>query len=184
MTWPYPVRLDRRVHLTGVHSAGTTTWTLPYTDPNINAIVLGPDFGSSAGTVVTPATNSGTTLTATGNYSAGECAIGVKYTASVTLSRPYLRDQAGRALANAWLTIRKVTAFFYRTGYFKIVASQTGRSDRIKSYTATGSTRASGELEAWHGGNTQDTSHSIQSDSARPFTVNGIQYDLDATMGT
>jgi len=162
-----------------VHSGGTTTWTLPYTDPGIDAIVLGPAFGSSAGTILTPASVVSNTVTASGNYSAGVAALGRRYTASVVFSRPYVRDQNGRAEADAYITIRKLTAFYTRSGSFNIKSTQTSRAARTKTFEAALGLRSDGELEAWLNGNTRTIEHFIDSTSPRPFTVNGIQYDLD-----
>jgi hypothetical protein len=180
MTWPYPIRLDRRLSLTGSYNAGLnrTTWTLPFTDSTINAVVLGSSFGSSEGTVLTP-TNTGTTVYVTGDYSAGACVVGRTFTMAVSLSRPYVRDQNGNAHADAYCQIRKLTAFHARTGAYSLKSVQTSRANRTKSLSATGSTRATGELEAWLNGCTQNTTFSIESASARPCTIVSIQYDLD-----
>ena len=101
--WEYLPHLDNRVDLTGVHAAGTTTWTLTVPDEHLDVAVLGPDFGDDAGTVVELTKVTSVSYTAAGDYSAGDAALGREFTMNLELSRPYVRARDGAAILDMTL---------------------------------------------------------------------------------
>lgn len=176
-SWSYVVHLDRREYLTGVHSLGTTTWTTAQTATGLDAIVLGPAFGGSAGTVLTPASASGTSVTATGNYSAGVACIGRLYATTVTLTRPFVRAEDGDPDLDWTLGLQKLTVGYRDSGPFTIrSAPGEGRSDRTFAFTPTGLT-ASGEYSAPVFGPANLTTVSIESTNARPLQIAGVLWE-------
>lgn len=183
---PFIVRLDRRYCLTGTYSAGTgrTSWTLPLTDATMTtatcAIVLGGAFGASSGTVVTPFSVSGTTVQATGNYSAGVVTIGRLYTMSVELSTVFRRSPSGSAILNEILVLRQIVAAHRNTWAYKLRASMSLRTDRTKSFAPT-SVEAFGTLRAFFNGLARLTRLFIENDTAKPSTVSSVEITVDAS---
>ena len=179
MAWYDIVHLDRIVSLTGVHSGGTTTWTLPFNDNTLDTIVLGPSFGSTLhGSILTPTTNTGTSVTLTGDYSAGPVVIGRGFTKSIELTRPFVRDAQDTADPEAYLTTRKLVARYQNTGYVKIKTTQANRSDREVEYDPATIDRR-GDLIAWHNGNAETLRHFLQNDNPKPSTVSMIEFTVD-----
>jgi len=133
---PTLVNLDRKVSLTGVYSSGTglTTWTLPYVS-SVARVVLGGSFTGSAGMEVLVAHPTTTTLTATGDFSAGTVYAGVSYESRYRFSQQYAKDQAGVALGSATLKLRKMSVFFTSSGYFRGVITPEGRASNSYYYT-------------------------------------------------
>lgn len=131
----YLVHLDRRTSVTGVYDAGNgwTTWTLPYevpTDEEVR-VVRGADFGSNVGARVSSVTRpSTTTVRATGNYSTGECFLGVPYTRTYRLSTIQYRvaQQRGfESIQSGRLQLKRLKFVFDNTGYFKVTVASPGR---------------------------------------------------------
>ena len=192
--FPYAVRLDRRMTLTGVHSAGTTTWTLPLddagvgrlSDTTINAIVLGTGTATggttgSAGDVLTPTTAGGTTVTKTGNYSGAAAVLGRTFASTVQLSRPFVRDQNGLSLQSGRLTHIRQHLRLHNTGAVTLTASKAGSADRTKSFTPPSGTTVStaAALQAHHGGDADQTTLTLSGSGAKPWSVAGVEYLAD-----
>lgn len=186
MAWPYQVCIDRATLLTGVHAAGTTTWTVPFKDPTLNRIVLGPDFGALAGTIVTVTganvSGGNTLVTATGNYSGGVAAIGRSYKSVIRIARPKLRDGRGFATNGVDLWLEEVFPVLQDSGLMTIRRSLAGVTDTeetIGNDTMLGLFNAEARLLI--NGPLADMSIFIESESARPFTLTSLEYFVQAT---
>lgn len=95
----YNIRMDRKMTITGSYSAGETTFDLPMDDATVTQIVLGADWGTSAGTIFTVDHDSDPDiLVVPGDYSAHSVYIGRPYTASITLSEQVYRDKDGKSI--------------------------------------------------------------------------------------
>lgn len=143
----FQVNLDRQCYLTGVYNSGTnqTTWTLPYSTSGTGTyqVVLGSSFSSpsQAGTVLTT-TQSGTTITATGNYSAGPCYIGRQYAFRYRFSHVLIREpnRSGgggtEAVQEGRLQLNRLSVVYEQTGYFRAEVTPLARS--LNTYQFTG----------------------------------------------
>lgn len=118
----FSIHLDRKCEVTGVYDGGNdwTTWTLPYEDASTDFLVIrGPDFGQQEGNSVTNTTRpSNTTIRVSGDFSAGECWVGRKYTHEYTFSTIFVRDGDGQAIVSGRLQLLKLYVSFANSGYF------------------------------------------------------------------
>jgi len=124
--WAYPVRLDRRVSLTGVYAAGFTTWTLATADGDLTTAVLGPDFGTSSGNELTLTKVDTTHYKAAGDWSAGEAMLGLVYDFLLTLPRPYVQNRDGAPILDLELVLQSVTFNHYSSGGYDVRLERTG----------------------------------------------------------
>lgn len=172
---PVFARLDHAALLTGSFSAGTTTWTLPnaLSDTTVNAAML------STGQVIA-ITSSGTTATATGNYSANAAVVGRLIPMNVELSRPFPRDQNGVAEIEPFTQFRQVMIAYKDSGPFTVRAVTPLRDDRVRTFTPpAGSLTATGTFIANVGGDVRDTKVTIETSTGLPVTVSAAQLLLD-----
>ncbi len=146
--YPYAIHLDRQVELTGVHSAGTTTWTLPATPTvlagssqfpgkgsTINVGVEGAGFTTPGTQIDTFATYTATTITKAGNYGAGPVTLGRYFTSSVQVTRPFARTQDGKAIAADPLTIERVATTHSTAGTYEIAIDPDYTSEALATRT-------------------------------------------------
>lgn len=171
--------LDRQYVATGTYGGANTTWTFPVSDTTINRAVLLAGAGT-VGTQVT-VTSSGTTVTAAGaDYSGGTVILGRAFTQEVELSEPFFKDPTGAASLNERKSYREVIVEHTDTGGYALVASTAGCTDRTETFAATvNSPQAVGELRAFPGGSTRDTTLTIRNTTARRFTVSAVETVLD-----
>lgn len=176
-TWPWQVHLDRKVILAGAYSSPNTTWTLPFTDNTLNAIVLSNEHGAP-GTILTPDSNSAGSVVIAGDYSAGCAIIGRLYAMSVELSRFFRRNNRGVADLTDWVQVQKVVAAYHECGPFTLRASMTGRTDRTKTFTQDdGSLSAAyATLTAWFNGRADALTVYIESTNAKPVLVSSLKF--------
>lgn len=130
----YLVRLDRKCEVTGVYDSGTnvTTFTLPYTESTDNplTVVLGPDFTGRGGLPIEgglrPTTS---TLTLSGDFSAGEVYIGKPFEAKYTFSPFYVRtgDQENSALLTGRMIIQEMLVTYGESGDWRFEVEIPGR---------------------------------------------------------
>jgi hypothetical protein len=127
---PILVCLDRKVKQTGSYnaSANTTTWTLPYSETNVQLIYNGAPV-----TVTRP---NATTLVALGNYSAKAAYIGRPYTFRYRFSAQYVKDQGNNSIAQAELKLRVFKVFYTNTGYFRAEVTPKARDTFKYPFTA------------------------------------------------
>lgn len=140
---PYPVRLDRRVRLTGIYDAetDTTTWTLPWDHEETAQGLLSTDFsefqvGRELNLTYLPSRQ----VSALGDFSSGEVIFGYPYRMSVTLSRLYPREgesgDSSPTVTAGRMNVRRMTFDYQNTGGFDVVVEPKARD--AKRYTFTG----------------------------------------------
>ena len=144
---PYQVSMDRQVKLTGSYdsTSGITTWTTPYPHLDLSRIVLSTDFPVGLiGEVLNVSYPTSNTITAFGDFSAGEAIIGQVFNSTVTMSRLYPRDpQNMRAtITSGRFQVRNITFNFKDTGYFQVGVAPIFRD--TKTYAFTGRVVGSG----------------------------------------
>jgi hypothetical protein len=137
---PYQVSMDRQVKLTGIYDSSTllTTWTLPYTHLNKARVVLSTDFAEGlVGEVLDVAYPTATTVTASGDYSAGVSIIGEVFNSSVVMSRLYPRDPQNQraAITSGRFQVRNMTFNFKDTGFFQVAITPDFRASKTYSFT-------------------------------------------------
>lgn len=186
--WPFVPRLDRRIITdAGVHSAGVTTWTLPCSAVGMDAIVLSDDFEFDTGRVVIPTTATGTTVTATGDYSGKSVMIGRYFDFMAELSQVFRRDFNGNADLSSSITIRSVETQHRNSGKYTLRNKLRFRDDRVKDFELNGDTSISkvGKLRQWAPGRAENTRIIIESSSHKPVTIAGVEMlvDVDPLMG-
>ena len=139
----FKVLLDRSVELTGVYNAGadTTSWTLPYPDDfgSTFRVVLGPAWEGKEGAQVQGLTQTtSTTVTATGDYSAGSAFVGKEYQFLYEFTEPTIKTEVqGRlsSLSGGILKIRKFNIDYFKTGYFEFRVTAPGRDSFTHKFT-------------------------------------------------
>ena len=180
-TWPWQVRLDRKLCLAGEYSDPDTTWTLPFTDTTINRIVLSNEFGAP-GTILTPDSNDGTSVVIAGDYSAGCCMLGRTYEMLVELTRFFRRRFNGTADLDSLVSVLKVVAAYRESGPFTLKRTIGNHADQELTFTqddgeiSDSSTRI---LEAWFNGDADNARIFIISESPKPVIVNSIDVLTD-----
>lgn len=184
-TTQYIVYLDRKVELTGVYSAGTTTWTLPFTDNTLNCIVPGFTAGAAVdGTPVTPTSNSAGSVTKTGDYSGGVCTIGRTYAASFELSPPLAKTRDGLAVLPLVATIKRLVFAHRRAGSYTITCIRpTAMGNKTTTFTSTGIVDNFGRFTAWLGGHSTRNRFTISDSSPKPMVIAGIDVVYDPSQG-
>ncbi len=179
---PFIPHLDRVMTATGVHAAGTTTWTLPQSmsDTTITKAVLATGVATgSAGDTITVSC-SGTTATTSGNYSGAAIVLGRPISSSIQLSRPFMKDQNGRPIFNQFATQREVVCVHANSGAYSVRTTQQGRSDRTTSFApASGYTETLGVFRAVHSGKASEIATYIETSSATPLTIVSAQIVVD-----
>lgn len=142
---PYTICLDRQVSYApgaGVYDSvtKTTTFTLPYADPNGVFVVVAVNKAGEIGNGITGTRPSSTLVRVPGNYSACNTVVGKKYAAKITLSelfyRPMSYGTVRPAIIEGRLQLRTMAVAFDRTGYFRAVVSPRARDVNTYVYTA------------------------------------------------
>lgn len=142
----FQVNLDRLVYLTGSYNSSTqkTTWTLPYqAAAGVYQVVLGPAFTSPNETGMVPQTTvSGNTISAPGNWTAGPCYIGRKYTTRYRFSHIVMREfnrtemRGVEAVQEGRLQLNRMSVTYENSGYFRAEVTPLARD--LFSYQFTG----------------------------------------------
>lgn len=189
------VYMDRKLYLTGVHSAGVTTFTLPNAPSvasgsaqfsgfgsTLNKVVLGNSFGSSAGNVLSISAYGTTFVQVVGNYSAGPCALGSYFLHSVVPFRPFLRDNRGRADIRKNLLVASLAIAYYLSCSIRVKAEQLNSVTRERG-GSFGATPQTGTLESWLSGDPSNVTWTIDdystSDATRPLTISALHWDVE-----
>jgi len=179
--WPFVPSLDRRLVVTGTHSAGTTTWTLPCSAAGMDCIVLSESFGSDGGKAIVPATASGTTVTASGDYSAGPVYIGRLFPVLLVPSKPIRKDQSDQADLSSHVQLKFMSIAYQNTGSFLVRSRKSLRIDRTKQLESEFDSTVipNGTLTVFATGKVGDNVISIESLSHKPMTIAGLEYCVD-----
>jgi len=166
--------LDNWKLITGTYSAGTglTTFTQGFDDAAVTEIVKGGGWTTTAGVALTATKASAGTLTVVGDYSAYPCYVGRPYTMSLTLSRPYQRDQEGGAVLDAGMMLHVLSLTHNESGPYTVTVAMPGYSNYSESFApASGLTDASGETRFWIRGQADDTTVTITASGHTPCTI-------------
>ena len=143
----YLTHLDRKLDNTQVtesYSSGTnlTTITLPYAIDSTMKLVGKSGASNKAGRDITIASQSGSTITVSGNITAFNYFIGEQYEFLYTFSQQYLalgQSQAGSRtrIREGRLQIRNWTVSFNDTGFFQSAVTPVGRSTSEATFNGT-----------------------------------------------
>jgi len=143
----YLTHLDRKLdnsEITESYDAGTnlTTITLPYTIDATMKLVGKSGASNKAGRDITLASQTGTTLTVSGDITGFNYFIGEQYEFAYTFSQQYLalgqNQQGSRTrIREGRLQIRNWTVSFNDTGFFTSEVTPVGRSTSSSTFTGT-----------------------------------------------
>jgi len=180
----YIKHIDFQHRLVGVHSAGTTTFTLPVSDTTVNVAV--PLFTANDAVLDTPITvvSSGTSVTVSGNYAGGTCIVGRTFTSSVELSRFYIRDDNGRATVATTGIVNDLYVKHRRSGQYKVTLDYgygDPRSNKSETYTPSGLISPDGVFKPWMQFGTANGQVFIESVSVYPFHISTIETVITPT---
>ena len=188
LTWA--VHSDRRlVGASGVHSAGTTTWTIATSrlDPLAATVVL--TSGAFAGTQL-GGTLGGSppniTVSVTGNYAGESCEVGRQFTSSITLTRPFVADERGQIDLDKTLSMNRMAIIVLDSGLFQTIQDYKATvpsdntltlapDDPISVQTRTYRVPFRGDVGAFD--------VRIQTLLSRPLTISGVQRDFHVFTG-
>lgn len=189
--WAYAIHMDRQIVATGTYTAigNYTEFALPTGfngfGSTLNRVVLGPAFGSDSGDALSISAYGSTYVRVTGDYDAGPVVIGRYYTTEMEFTRPYLRDEQGRAERSAGLVVKRIVSGYVESGDFStsVAYTQPGPSTVTTTFTPTTNTPESGDLSAPVYGRADQITVTITSESAMPLTITGIQWLADYAEG-
>lgn len=176
-TSQYLLYLDRKVEFasgTGTFSAGSTTWTLPFTDSTIDCVV--PASGSNDGVPLTPTRPTSSTVRVTGDYSAIAVTIGRKYAASFELSQPFCRSREGNVIAPV-AVVKRLAIAHRRAGSYTVTCVRPSAMGNVaQSFAPPSGTLVSnfGRYIAWVFGHGEKNRFTISDTSPKPMVISGI----------
>jgi hypothetical protein len=136
--------LDRRLteeDVTISYNAGTnvTTWTLPYTiTAPMRVVIRGGDTDRVEGQRLSLLTQTGTTITATGDFTDSRVFIGQEYLMRWRFSQQFFHAQGSNGpviVANGRWQLRTCSLVFNSTGYFKTSVTPVGRDTSVKEFS-------------------------------------------------
>lgn len=171
-TYPFPVRMDRMMELTGVHAAGTTTWTIPFADNSITRAV------KRDGTILTLARPTSTTATASGDHSALPCMLGRNFRMTGRFSRFFLETQNMVRAVRQKLLLTKLTFHFRRTGKFTIhIEREGGEPVTVHTMESPAGMSEQGEKTVFGCGFAHKMGLEVQSEDPRPVNIPTAQLE-------
>lgn len=189
---PYQVAMDRQVNITGVYDSATnlTTWTTPYEHQNRSSIVLSTDFpAGQVGEVLNVSYPSNTTITAVGDYSAGDAIIGEVFQSSIVLSNLYPRDPNNLriAITSGRFQLRNIAFNFKTTGFFKVEITPEFRQPITFQFTGrivgSGNSKVGvapvedlGQFRVPVRANAAGVKIRVYNDTEKPFNITSIDY--------
>jgi len=141
-TMPYALQMDRQYYLSGVYDQPTdsTLWTLPFNDPSMDEIVLGPewDVENRVASRLDPSNDSSgatTILSVSGNWSQHPVYAGRSYEMNIELSQIFFRDNNGQ-IVDSTLQLNRLLVRHRNTGYYEVHVTPTGRETQVFVFTA------------------------------------------------
>lgn len=176
----FTVRLDSLYYATGVYSAPTTTWTLPFAAATLDTAV-GP---TGASITVTP---SGSTVTATGDYSSGQYAIGRKFPSTCTFSKQYVRGPNGVGDVRNFPIIKRASFHYRRAGSFSVAIDRPGSAPTMTTTFSpkSGNTiEGFGSYDVFNVGPSDQASITLTSTNAYPFSIQQVQFEAHVAKTT
>ena len=144
----YLTHLDRKLdntEITESYDAGTglTTITLPYTIDATMKVVGKPGGINKAGRDISTTSQTGTTITVSGDITGFDYFVGEQYTFEYTFSQQYLAlgqssvTGSRTRIREGRLQIRNWTVSFNDTGFFQTSVIPVGRSESLSTFTGT-----------------------------------------------
>lgn len=194
--YPAEVYADRQVRLTGTASGPDTAYDLSSSfvsavAAGFTTLVKSTAFAGQAGQIVsngTPSawTTAGPTLTVTGQgaLTAGEVILGAGYIASLTLTRPFLRDERDRAVIGSKTMHREAWISFRETGAATVEARSDRLPDRSVLYNdETPEAESSGVIRVPVRDNAADVDVVVTSTNVLAMNVDGAEHLIDTHFG-
>ena len=178
----FALYLDRRVasdspFVTETVGGGFTTWTLPYsvaTDGSEGVLTVVRQNSLTPLVVTRP---SATQVQAVGDYSQVPVYIGVLYNFKYTPSRIYLRDDVRRPETRGRLNLRFLNIHYTDTTDLTVTVTLDGRSPRVYTLDNPVGTIQTGQLTVPIMGRNTYATVEIESTSAGPIFVSGLDWD-------
>lgn len=155
-----------------------TAFTLPFIDSTIDCIVLGSDFGANSGAVVPVHHTFNNIAYVAGQHDAGPVIIGRNYDFTVELTRPFRRDQDGKAVASDRVQVEMVVAEHRNSGEYVIRQEMDNRANRTRTraYDAGTLIESEGELRTFLNGDAKTSSWIIVNDTPLPTTITAVEF--------
>lgn len=184
----HPAFLDCQAEATGVHAAGTTTWT--FTTPRPYTLALYKPTGEA----ITLTTADNLNFTKSGDYSGGAAILGIGYEATAILSEPILREDNGQPEVGGQFAIRAAYLTFTDTVKCDLYWQRLTSADAVGDSGLTTYLNEDGvggfgiprfkTALLWVMGNAEDTDVRIVSPKTYPYpvTVTGVQYEGNIVM--
>tara|TARA_R110002012_G_scaffold21589_7_gene75243 strand:+ start:3550 stop:5727 length:2178 start_codon:yes stop_codon:yes gene_type:complete len=182
----YHALMDRKVILTGSYDTVTklTTFTLPFSDASMDTVILGDQWGSRVGQVLTSTTTSATTLTVTGDFSTYPVIVGKSYAMSVELSPPFVKNEQNMPVQGT-LQLRTLDILFEDTVTFDVTITPRGREPKIRRFLSNryGSAvfgqphiQEYGKFSVKVKGDSNDTAIVISNSTPFPSTLTNLEF--------
>lgn len=184
--WRFVPRMDREVRVQGTYDAETnlTTWTLPYASEGVVGLTgwgFEEEYMRLRGIVIE---TDGTTVTAFGDWSEGECLFGYPFPSKVTLSGIYERDATGMAILSGRLILKKMVIHYQDSGSFAVVVRPRQRASRryeflgnvIGTYVPGRDGIRTGIFKVNPSGRGDETVIEIVNDTIMPHTITSIAW--------
>lgn len=190
--------LDCQHQVTGVYDAATrkTTFTsrVPLSEnSDMRCVVMGDEWGTSAGVRVEDLGTDRNTVVVNGDYSAYPVYIGNCYEMKATLSRQYVRDE-DNSVEQGQVALKTLHVLYENSGHFDIEVLRAGR-ELSKSLTTVDNMRVNGQIKLgdlkWVDGEylariTGDAYHtqvSIVSDYPEPVNITQLEFAVNFEKG-
>lgn len=197
--WWDDIHVDRGIVLTATDISSPWNgleFTYPAEDANLDFLQLNTEVWG----VVDPVTpdqvvvGSGETTVRVSNATLGHAGpgggdtaiIGKRYDMSVTLSRPFVRDEQGHADLDARFFIERITARYHRTGALTLRATYPnvpGLSGNYDQSLDLYGNDNEGALAAWFKGRAQDMHIILANNTSKPCAISSIEFVGDYSSG-
>ena len=174
---PFRVHLDKMSEIIPTYDDATnkSTWTLPYTDSAKNFLVVDAETGTLLSRAVK---DSDSTITCVGNYSSKSYYVGKTYVCRHRLSEWFVKPDGNAPSLQNKLTIKQITVFFEKTGYFRIELTPWRGITEVKEYTGAvigestigTPSMLSGRVDYSFNSDAHFCTIDLVSDSYKPFT--------------
>jgi hypothetical protein len=126
--------IDWLVELTGTYSGGETTFVVPHYDPEIDTLVRGPGWGTTAyeafalsATSISTDLSGNTVVTIAGDFSQHPVYLGRSYEMLVQLSQQVQRSQDQGQVYEGVLNLKKIITRHFKSGSYDIEVERRGR---------------------------------------------------------
>jgi hypothetical protein len=169
--------LDRKIdedNYTDAVATGETTWTLPYsvaTDGSEGVVQV----IDASGNLLTTTRPSATTVKATGDYTAQNVTIGLKFTFEVDLSTIYMRDREGTSETRGRTQVRSLKVSYSDSRDFTVTVTNDGRA--AKTYTLDVAAATEGELRVPVLSENKQTAIVITNATPNPSRITGLDWE-------